>query len=108
MDYFGLVSESDPSSSFIIDSPQETQELKDNQETHVFIDVSTPKKCASPECPNNGSSYGTFCLPYCDRNPICAKRNVEHLFLENAILKGEISAMEFIISQYYESFIKSK
>lgn len=94
MDYFGVINEEDsqvPTFNEFPGSPYTT--FDPNMLPMGF-------GCAEPGCKNKESSFGTNALPFCDCNPICMKRNIEYLSLQNAKLKGEINAMEFILSKY--------
>lgn len=82
MDYFGLI--------------------EDNNFTDLN-NSSVVRKCATLNCTNDSYTYGTYFLPYCDKT--CMKSNIEYLFLENAKLKGEISAMECILTYFYQTKI---
>lgn len=94
MDYFGLIQENEDSQETFVDFNSTT--------TNNTFDPNTMPigfGCAEPGCKNKESSFGSYLLPFCDSNPICMKRNIEYLFLQNAKLKGEINAMEFILSK---------
>jgi hypothetical protein len=95
MDYFGLIKDDDNTQIF-------QEPIFSSNSNNTFDPNMMPIGfgCAEPGCKNKESSFGSYSLPFCDSNPVCMKRNLEYLSLQNAKLKGEIGAMEFILSKY--------